>query len=180
MELIVYLVREVFQIIPAHRILSFFYSYLVEGLWERAVVLKLEQASESWWGGLVKMQIPGSYSQIFWFCRFGGTQEFVFLTNSQVTLMAVVLGPHFENHCSQTGEDRPWGQADLGLYLIFSTSKLSDTWTSYFTFLTLSFVTCKRKTIITTTSQILLLGFNKIKHINIILGWPKSLFSFFP
>lgn len=59
-------------------------------------------ASESSGGAeLVKIQTAGATPRSFQFGRLAGSLECAFLTHSQMTLMLLVQGPHFEEHCSR-------------------------------------------------------------------------------
>ena len=70
--------------------------YRCEGVGTKAVVLKFECASESP-RGLIKAQISGPHLQDSDSVGLGGAPEFAFLASSQVMLMLLALGPHFEN-----------------------------------------------------------------------------------
>ena len=61
-------------------------------------VLKFEHAGKSP-GGLVKMQVADSTPRESDSVGLGWDLRIEFLTSSQMILMLLVQGPHFENHC---------------------------------------------------------------------------------
>ena len=60
------------------------------------VVLKLEHALETP-TGLVTAQVSGPTPGVSALVVWAGTQECAFLTSSQVMLLLLIVGPHFEN-----------------------------------------------------------------------------------
>ena len=130
-------------------------------VWSKAVIPKLKEASKSWWGELVKMW-TSSLSQSFWFCRSGEDPRISkkFPGGADV----LIWGPHFENHCYRLSwePDRSDFVSQFYFHVIW---QWTGYFTSYFTSLNLSFLTCKKKIRILTTSQINLQGFNKMTYI---------------